>query len=66
MTRKDFQVIAEILAQIAFSQECLGATVEQNKGAIDEYLRATNPNYNSGKFWQAVEKAKLENKGILA
>lgn len=66
MTRKDFQVIAEMLGQIAFSVDCLGASVEDNKGAIDYHLKQTNPNYNSEKFWKAVESAKLEIKGLTA
>lgn len=64
MTRKDFQVIAEMLGQIAFSQDFLGAKVIDNKGAIDYHLKSTNPNYNSEKFWAAVEKAKAEIKAL--
>lgn len=64
MTRKDFQVIAEMLGQIAFSEECLGAKVIDNKGAIDYHLKSLNPNYSSEKFWQAVERAKQEIKAL--
>ena len=66
MTRKDFQVVAEILAQVSWAQECLGASVEDNRGAIDTYLEKTNTNYNGTKFWEAVEKAKLELKGLTS
>lgn len=66
MTRKDFQVIAEILGQVAYAQECLGARVEENRGAIDAYLSKTNQNYNSEKFWTAVQNNKLAIKGMTS
>lgn len=65
MTRKDYQVIAEMLANIIFSQEYLGLEdIWENKKMVDVYLKKTNPNYSSEKFWEAVNKNILELKGI--
>lgn len=66
MTRKDFSVITEILAQIIWDEECLGGNVRDNAKAIDYILQQVNANYNPDKFWQAVEKNVLELKGIFA
>lgn len=65
MTRKDYNRIADIVAQMLWAEEALGAGVEKNKGAID-YILNIYDNYDSEKFWQAVydEKSRLE--GLFA
>ena len=50
MTKKDFEVIAEILAMKEF-------TIEQ-KQQINYMLWSTNPAFNSDKFWKKVEENK--------
>lgn len=65
MTRKDFQVIAEILAYTKLCQD-FGVDVAKAKEGVDYYLRKTNPNYNPNRFWQAVEKAYSENQALVA
>lgn len=50
MTRKDFEVIAEILAMKKF-------TIEQ-KQQINYMLWSTNPTFNSNWFWNKVEENK--------
>lgn len=66
MTRKDFQVIAEIIGGLIYSQECLGVDIWKCKGMVDSYLRQTNPNYNPDRFWKAVNKEILIAKGITS
>lgn len=65
MTRKDFQVIAEILGYIKFAQEDFGKGIDSIQGGVDEYLRKTNPNYKPSRFWQAVDKAYNENVDLV-
>lgn len=47
MTRKDFEIVAEIIAKTRQNAE---------DWEIDAILRQTNPNYNPARFWRAVEK----------
>ena len=56
MTRKDFKVVAQIvaLASRGYIGEC-----EKRADKIDSILRGTNPNYNSSKFWEAVRKYRI-------
>ena len=49
MTRKDFVIITKIIAK------CGGAP-EGEKYSINAMLRERNSNYNSTRFWDAVEK----------
>lgn len=65
MSRKDFIIIADILGQIIWSFEDLGANPRQSKGAIDDLLRQTNPRYDSGRFWAEIERNILELKGLF-
>lgn len=65
MTRKDYNRIADIIAQILWAEETLGAGIEKNKGAID-YILEEYDNYDSKKFWQAVYAEKLRLKGLFA
>lgn len=65
MTRKDFNVLADIIAQTIWSYEDLGSGVRENKGAIDCLLKQNNPNYDPDKFWQAVEENVLVLKGLF-
>lgn len=48
MTRKDFQIIATILAKCEV----------KDKDAVNSILRTTNPNFKSERFWDYVEKMK--------
>jgi len=48
MTRKDFIVVAEILAKCTVN----------DKDGVERILRGTNPNFNASKFWDYVEKMK--------
>lgn len=65
MSRKDYQVLAEILAQIIWCEEDLGRGVRENKGAINYKLKQNNDNYSPDKFWQAVEQEVLTLKGLF-
>lgn len=51
MTRKDFEIIAEIVS--LYQSKDHGG---ERESAINAILRKTNPNYNSARFWRAVEK----------
>ena len=64
MTKKDFKVIAEIVARIWLAEE-IGKGVEVTKSSINAILRETNLRYDSDKFWQAVEKIHAEDLKIL-
>ncbi len=58
MTKKDFEVIAEIIGTCYQSKNHGGGREEK----IDTILKRTNPNYSPARFWGAVEKyAKMEN-----
>ena len=50
MTRKDFIIVATILAKLDVP--------ESKKQEINVILRGTNPNFNASKFWDYVEKMK--------
>lgn len=50
MTRKDFEVVAEILGGI--DKEA----VDSRRAEINAVLRTTNPNFDTGRFWNAVEE----------
>lgn len=67
MTKKDFQVIAEILAYIHLCQNDFGKGLEKVaiQEGIDQYLKKTNANYSSEKFWAAVGKAYKENQALF-
>lgn len=54
MTRKDFCVLASILAKIKLN-ESLGQGVDSSRCSIDNLLSQANPNYNAQKFWDQVE-----------
>lgn len=56
MTRKDYYVIASVLAKIQVSNE-IGQDVRDTKTSIDNLLEQGNPRYDSKKFWAAVEES---------
>lgn len=60
MTKKDYKVWAEILGQIIWSHEDLGANPRMSRGAIDDRLKQNNKNYDGNKFWTAVEQEVRE------
>lgn len=64
MTRKDFEVVAEIVARIWLAEE-IGRGVEVCQKSIHDILEKTNPNYNPERFWGAVEKIHAEDIKIL-
>lgn len=57
MTRKDFEIIAKIIAK------CGGAP-EGEKYNINTLLRGQNGNFNSTRFWDAVEKELNKKLGV--
>lgn len=57
MTRKDFVIIAKIIAK------CGGAP-EGEKYSINAMLREQNSNYDSDRFWSAVEKELNKKLGV--
>lgn len=50
MTRKDFEVIAELLSY----------TTIENEEAIEGLLKTTNANFDAPRFWRRVLEHKLE------
>ena len=67
MTRKDFQVIAKIIATLSFSlrdscfiigdsQAYEALMLEELHNEVDRMLREQNKNYSPEKFWNAVYK----------
>lgn len=67
MTRKDFQVIAQLIATLSFSfkdgcfiigdsQAYDALLVEEMHDAVDAMLKQQNKNYSPEKFWNAVYK----------
>ena len=66
MTKKDFEVVAEILGGIIYTNEYLGKDVWACKDMVDTYLRGSNPNYNPDRFWQAVNTEIQALKGITS
>ena len=67
MTRKDFQVIAQLIATLSFSFKdgCFiigdsGAydalLIEEMHDTVDAMLKQQNKNYSPEKFWNAVYK----------
>lgn len=54
MTRKDFEILAEMFAEL----EANDHTRLDWKGqeVIDSYLRKANPNYDKSKFWMREDK----------
>lgn len=53
MTRKDFIIVAEIIAMFNVSE-----LTEIEKQKINTKLRCTNEYFNSVRFWDYVEKMK--------
>jgi hypothetical protein len=47
MTRKDFIIVAQIIAMF-------GQTSEETKRRISEILSGTNPSFDRERFWNAV------------
>lgn len=59
MTRKDFQVVAEIIAKLKLNEK-MGGKIDGVRYQIDNILQQQNPNYSSEKFWYAVEESLSE------
>lgn len=57
MTRKDFIVIADMIADLS-SHGKLDVSDEKVQIVVDSWLRTTNNNYQSSRFWSRVEKNK--------
>ena len=57
MTRKDFIVIADMIAELSCHGK-IDTSDEKVQDIVDSWLRTTNWNYQSGKFWGRVEKNK--------
>lgn len=56
MARKDFEIIARILAYISFCGDQYGKKLEDIHEGVDGFLETTNLNYDPSKFWSAVDK----------
>lgn len=65
MTRKDFEVVAKIVAMLSFSlkdgsfiigdSQAYDALMDEEiHNMIDNMLKTQNKNYNDGKFWDYV------------
>lgn len=65
MTRKDFEVIAKIVASLSFSMKdscyIIGDSqaydallIEELHDSVNNILKQQNKNYNEGKFWNYV------------
>lgn len=63
MTRKHFELIAEIIANIITAEE-LGGNARDSKKMVLSELAMTNANFNGERFWRAVEQKVLENRAI--
>lgn len=59
MSRKHFEIIAEIIAV------CGGVEVGREY-EINKLLRAQNANFDASRFWRAVEKHLNERAGVVA
>lgn len=53
MSRKDFEIIAEILALYGSSRDN-----KTKKSEITRVLQNTNPNFDENRFWDRVENLK--------
>ncbi len=67
MTKKDFQVIANIISMLSFSlkdgcfiigdsQSYDALMIEELHDSVNNMLKKTNPNFSEEKFWDAVYK----------
>ena len=65
MTKKDFEVVAKIVATLSFSikdscyivgdsQAYDALLIEELHDSVDNLLKQQNKNYDSGKFWDYV------------
>ena len=65
MTKKDFEVVAKIVATLSFSikdacyivgdsQAYDALLIEELHESVDNLLKYQNKNYDSGKFWDYV------------
>ena len=64
MSRKDFKIIAEIIARIKLAEE-IGNGVDVCRKSINDILKTTNVNYNPERFWGEVDKIHNEDIKIL-
>lgn len=71
MTRKDFEVVAKIVATLSFSMKdaCYSvgdsttydaSLLEELQHSVDSLLKQQNKNYSPDKFWNAVYKERQE------
>lgn len=66
MTKKDYQVIASIIALTHLAYTVGADPLNRGtKASIDHYLAKTNPRYNREKFWAAVEKEVEEGEKLF-
>jgi hypothetical protein len=63
MHRIQFNLIAEIIANIITAEE-LGGSARDSKKMIVKQLAMTNANFDGERFWRAVEAKALENRAI--
>lgn len=71
MTKKDFQVIAEIISMLSFNFKdgCFiigdgnaydALMIEDLHDTVNNMLKKTNPHFNEEKFWNAVYKHRKD------
>lgn len=64
MTRKDFEIVAQIVAAYCYiAENHLEYPSDFVDTRVNRLLKQSNPNYNAERFWNAVNKhvEKLEN-----
>lgn len=66
VTKKDYEVLADMLGFVQFCQESFGKGLENDgvKAAINGYMTTLNPRFNKDIFWEKVTKEKLLNEHV--
>lgn len=54
MTKKDFEILAEMFAELEANDYT--RLYWKSQEVIDSYLEKANPNYDKSKFWMRVDK----------
>lgn len=54
MTRKDFEILAEMFAELEANDYT--RLYWKSQEVIDSYLKKSNPNYDRSKFWKRVDE----------
>ena len=54
MTKKDFEILAEMFAELEANDYT--RLYWKSQEVIDSYLKKANPNYDKSKFWMRVDE----------